>query len=84
MFTKYGYTTIGVVAIISFLLIVLSFFIQNTPAKIILLIAAAAILILTLNFFRDPDRRTPEKDRIIVSPADGKVIVVKSNFYVPT
>ncbi len=79
MFTKYGYTTIGVVAIISFLLIVLSFFIQNTPAKIVLLIAAAAILILTLNFFRDPDRRTPEKDRIIVSPADGKVIVVKSN-----
>jgi len=79
MFTKYGYTTIGVVAIISFLLIVLSFFIQNTPAKVVLLIAAAAILILTLNFFRDPDRRTPEKDRIIVSPADGKVIVVKRN-----
>jgi len=79
MFTKYGYTTIGVVAIISFLLLVLSFFIQNTPAKIVLLSSAAAILILTLNFFRDPDRKTPETDGIIVSPADGKVIVVKSN-----
>jgi phosphatidylserine decarboxylase len=79
MFTKYGYTTIGVVAIISFLLIISSFFIQNTPAKIILLFSAAVILILTLNFFRDPDRITPEKVGIIVSPADGKVILVKRN-----
>jgi len=79
MFTKYGYTTIGVVAIISFLLIVSSFFIQNTPAKIILLLSAAVILFLTLNFFRDPDRITPEKVGIIISPADGKVILVKRN-----
>jgi phosphatidylserine decarboxylase len=78
MFTKYGYTTIGVVAIISFVIIVLSFFIQNTPAKIILILSAALILFLTLNFFRDPDRKTPQKDTVIVSPADGKVIVVKS------
>jgi phosphatidylserine decarboxylase len=78
MFTKYGYTTIGVVAIISFVLIVLSFFIQNTPAKIVLILSAALILILTLNFFRDPDRKTPNKERILISPADGKVIEVKS------
>ena len=79
MFTKYGYTTIGVVAIISFLFIVSSFFIQNTPSKIILLISAAVILLLTLNFFRDPDREIPQKVGIIVSPADGKVIAVKRN-----
>ena len=79
MFTKYGYTTIGVVAIISFVLIALSFLIQNTPAKIVLLSSAALILILTLNFFRDPEREVPLKDGIIVSPADGKVIVVKQN-----
>ena len=79
MFTKYGYTTIGVVAIISFVLIVLSFFIQNTPAKIVLLFSVAVILFLTLNFFRDPERKTPVKDGIIVSPADGKVFVVKRN-----
>ena len=78
MFTKYGYTTIGVVAIISFVLIVLSFFIQNTPAKIVIILSAALILILTLNFFRDPDRKTPNRERILTSPADGKVIVVKS------
>ena len=79
MFTKYGYTNIGVVAILSFILILLSIFIQNNPAKVILLVTAAVILIFTLNFFRDPDRNTPTKDGIIISPADGKVIIVKRN-----
>ena len=77
MFTKYGYHTIGVVTIISFLLITLSFFIHNLPGKISVIFIAAAILLLTLNFFRDPERTTPDKKNIIVSPADGKVLFVK-------
>jgi phosphatidylserine decarboxylase len=77
MFTKYGYTTIGVVAFISFLIIVSSLFIHYTPAKIALLVIAVIILLLTLNFFRDPERTPPLKDKIIVSPADGKVLFVK-------
>lgn len=79
MFTKYGYTTIGVVAVIAFILISLSFFTQNNPLKIILLLIAAIILLLTLNFFRDPERKTPSQNGIIVSPADGKIIVFKQN-----
>lgn len=79
MFTKYGYTTIGIVAVIVFVLTTLSFFIQNNPIKIILILLAAVILILTLNFFRDPNRKIPAKEGIIVSPADGKVIVIKEN-----
>jgi phosphatidylserine decarboxylase len=79
MFTRYGYTTIGVVAIISFLLIVLSFFIQNNPFKITLLVLAAIMLLGTLNFFRDPERKTPTRKGIIVSPADGKIIITKRN-----
>lgn len=79
MFTKYGYTTIGVVAVITLLLITLSFFIQNNPLKIAVLLVAAVLLLLTLNFFRDPDRNTPKKDGIIVAPADGKIIVIREN-----
>ena len=79
MLTKYGYTTIGIVAIISLLLISFSFFVQNNPLKVILILIAAVILFLTLNFFRDPERKTPSQKGIIVSPADGKVIVVKEN-----
>jgi len=79
MFTRYGYTTIGVVAIISFLLIVLSFFIQNNPFKITLVVFTAIMLLGTLNFFRDPERKTPTRKGIIVSPADGKIIITKKN-----
>lgn len=79
MFTKYGYTTIGVVAVITLMLITLSFFIQNNPLKIAILLVAAVLLLLTLNFFRDPDRNTPKKDGIIVAPADGKIIVIRNN-----
>lgn len=32
---------------------------------------------LTLNFFRDPERITPDEDGIIVSPADGKIVDIK-------
>ena len=79
MFTKYGYTTIGVVAVITLLLITLSFFVQNNPAKVTILIVAALLLFLTLNFFRDPERVPPKQDGIVVAPADGKIIVIREN-----
>ncbi len=76
MFTKYGYTTIGIVSIISFL-ISFSFFINSNLIKIFLIIIAILFIGLTLNFFRDPDRTVPTKDNIIVAPADGKIILIK-------
>ena len=77
MFTKYGYTTIGIVAIISFILISLSFFINSNLIKSVLIIIALIFIALTLNFFRDPERTTPTKDNIIIAPADGKIILIK-------
>jgi len=77
MITKYGYSTLVVVAIIAFILIVISFFVQNNFLKAILIILPIIFLILAINFFRDPERVTPDKDNIVVSPADGKVIIIK-------
>ena len=77
MFTKYGYTIIGIISILSFVLIAASFFIQNNPVKIFLIAVAVISLIFTLVFFRDPDRTAPDRDDVIVSPADGKVLFVK-------
>lgn len=34
------------------------------------------ILLFSLNFFRDPDRKIPEGDNIIISPADGKITTI--------
>lgn len=77
MFTKYGYTTIGIVLIISFFLIVAGIFFNNGFIRYPLFVIASLLIIFTLNFFRDPERITPAKDNIVVSPADGTVLFVK-------
>ena len=77
MFTKYGYSTLGVIAVITFILISASFFINNNFIKALLIILPVAFLIFSLNFFRDPERIPPAKDNVVVSPADGKVLLVK-------
>jgi phosphatidylserine decarboxylase len=38
---------------------------------------ALALAVFILFFFRDPDRVTPDDDSLIISPADGKVVMVK-------
>lgn len=42
-----------------------------------------ALTLFVLFFFRDPERRIPEGEKVVVSPADGKVIVIK-DIYEPT
>ncbi len=41
------------------------------------MIAAITFLFFSLNFFRDPDRTTPDKENVIISPADGEIVAVK-------
>lgn len=67
--------------ILSILLIVTSgLFLIGIFVKISFLPIIAGIfsllLVFSLNFFRDPDRKIPEGNSIIISPADGKVTAV--------
>lgn len=77
MFTKYGYSTIGIIAIISFLLIVTGILVNNGFVRYPLFIIAIFLIAFTLNFFRDPERIIPSKENVVVSPADGRVLFVK-------
>jgi len=42
-----------------------------------MVIAPFVITVFMVYFFRDPERQIPEGDNIFVSPADGKVILIK-------
>ena len=78
MFTKYGYLTLGIVSVITFSLISIGFFINNSLLKSVLIVIPVAFLLFTLYFFRDPDRKVPSGNgNIILSPADGRVMFVK-------
>lgn len=77
MFTKYGYSTIGIIAFLSFVMISISFYVNNQVGKYFLIIFPLLLMVFTLNFFRDPERVTPKDENLIISPADGKIIVIK-------
>lgn len=80
MFTKYGYNTMGVVFIIVFILITISIFSTSNFIRIPLLLLVLFLVVFTLNFFRDPERIVPNKSKIVVSPADGRILFVKEVF----
>jgi phosphatidylserine decarboxylase len=77
MFTKYGYSTLSIILIISLILILTGILASNQILKYTLIILPSVFLLFSLYFFRDPDRTPPEKDNIVLSPADGRILFVK-------
>ena len=76
MIAKEGYSTILVVAVF---VLVAGFGASFLPPLLAYMIYAVLgiLLALTIYFFRDPERVTPEDDSIIISPADGKVVLIR-------
>ena len=77
MITKEGYPFI-----IVFLILTIVIRIIGHVAELPVLMDCAAIpgllLLFCLNFFRDPKRKIPKGNGIFVSPADGKIVQIKS------
>lgn len=80
MITKYGLNTFLISAGFSVILIIISLFISNGWIKYPLLLLGIAFLLFNLNFFRDPERTPPKEKDVIISPADGKIVIVKDVF----
>ena len=81
MVTEYGYDVFFTVTALCLIIALGSyFFIENTILKTILISVAIILFIFTLNFFQDPDRKTPSGDGLVISPADGTVIKIEKVF----
>ncbi|TGV01209.1 phosphatidylserine decarboxylase family protein [Flavivirga rizhaonensis] len=81
MFHKEGHKII----LITFIFIIASFllvdnFIEIGWLRILILVALLAFLILILQFFRNPKRHTSLNSKQVVSPVDGKVVVIEEVF----
>jgi phosphatidylserine decarboxylase len=73
--TRYGYSTVGYSAVAcvggGFATWIL---IGPTLAGLLLIGVLICFLAFTLNFFRDPERETPQGDNLVISPADGTIV----------
>ena len=67
-----GWMFIGPLAVVTALLFAFGL---RTPGYV-----ALVLTVFVLFFFRDPERATPAGQGVLVSPADGRVIVVKDVF----
>ena len=65
------------VAIVATLITLLSIFYPGVLLQV-LVVASWVLFILIINFFRDPERVTPVDVNRIISPADGKVIDIRT------
>lgn len=78
MFHKEGFTIIIVSFLIATLVAVSAeYFIGQYWIKKGLQVIALALLILILQFFRNPKRVIEKNDQHIISPVDGKVVVIE-------
>ncbi len=77
-FHKAGTKTINFATAIFAVFILLSwFFITETAIKLCFLGIAAVIYFLVIQFFRYPQRTVNQNEKLILSPADGKICDIK-------
>jgi phosphatidylserine decarboxylase len=77
MFAKDGYPTMALATIVTAIVFYISItFIQHWIAYVIM--ATFFVLwAIVIYFFRDPERQAPDGEHLIISPADGKVVLIK-------
>lgn len=80
LIAKYGISTVLSIIAFSIVLIIIAFLIKFIFLRMFLILIALLLSAFTLYFFRDPERKTPEGKDLIISPADGKVFLIREFF----
>lgn len=55
------------------------FFIPDSTIRLLFSFATIVMLILVLQFFRYPDRQVAGNDKLIIAPADGKIVMIEES-----
>lgn len=80
MIARYGFSVVIYVFFITVSIIVFALFLKVVVLRELIIFIAFLFFGFTLYFFRDPERRVPDEVDIVVSPADGKVILIRRFF----
>lgn len=79
--TKFGTDVLIAIALIAILFVGLAIWTDALWLRIALIAIASFLVVFSLNFFRDPDRTIAANgrslDSLAVSPADGRVVILK-------
>ncbi len=76
---KEGYTSIAIaVLVIAIANALVHYFVADSPVVVWTVYALSFLLLVTvLQFFRNPTRRIAQDERLVLCPADGKVVVIE-------
>jgi phosphatidylserine decarboxylase len=81
MFHKEEYQIIMTTFVITAAIAVLAEYnIDLPPLKIGIQLIALVLLVLVLQFFRNPKRVTPKNENQLIAPVDGKVVIIEEVF----
>lgn len=77
MIAREGYSNIAFVLLFGLAISILAA--NYTPTYVAYGVYAISVFLglFILFFFRDPDRKSPDDDQLILSPADGKIVQIK-------
>lgn len=79
--TRYGIDVLIVMLFICLIVAAVVYLLFASPyVRYPVFVLLGCIILLAVNFFRDPDRSVPEGTSIAVSPADGKIVRIVSTF----
>ena len=77
MFAKEGYLTMALATAIVAVIFYLSFNFINHWVAYLIEVVFIVLWGIVIYFFRDPERTSPNGEDLVISPADGKVVLIK-------